>query len=77
MEPVQEEEIYIGEVSGSDTKSDEWQTATDMLSLSLVPGLVYTTEEQEKVPSTADVQHFFERTSKGTVCRDCKYMLYG
>ncbi|KIJ19287.1 hypothetical protein PAXINDRAFT_7787 [Paxillus involutus ATCC 200175] len=29
-------------------------------------------EEQEKVPSTADIRHFFDRTSEETVCKYCK-----
>ncbi|KAF8835923.1 hypothetical protein BDN67DRAFT_984292 [Paxillus ammoniavirescens] len=29
-------------------------------------------EEQEKVPSTADIRHFFDRTLKETVCKYCK-----
>jgi hypothetical protein len=36
---------------------------------------LYNLDEPEKVPTTADIQHFFERTPEGSVCTYCKYVL--
>jgi hypothetical protein len=44
----------------------------DPMQLNATTDPLYNLEHQEKVPSTADIRHFFERTSDGTVCKFCK-----
>lgn len=81
MAPVSEEEIVIDEFSGSDDESSDEPVrrrsrrepaADDAVHLDPSTDLLYNAEEQEKVPTTADIRHFFSRTSEGTVCNDCK-----
>lgn len=37
---------------------------------------LYNLEGQERIPTTADIRHFFERTAEGSVCNYCKYVSY-
>jgi hypothetical protein len=72
MEPISEEEINMDDVSSSSTESNEECMHDDTTPPSLNTDPLYHVEEQEKLPSTADIRHFFERTSEGTVCSYCK-----
>lgn len=87
MEPIEDEEIYIDEalISGSDSDGDEpprvrthrqthgTENDEDTIQSSVAASdPLCSPEEQEKIPTTADIRHFFERTSEDTVCRYCK-----
>jgi hypothetical protein len=82
MVHLSEEEIIIDDPSSSDTKSSDGflchqsrrheAEADDVMQLNSSTDPLCNFEEQEKVPSTADIRHFFDRTSEETVCRYCK-----
>ncbi|KIK74716.1 hypothetical protein PAXRUDRAFT_113922, partial [Paxillus rubicundulus Ve08.2h10] len=82
MDHLSEEEIIINNPSSSDTKSSDGllchrsrrheAEADDAMQLNSSTDPLCNFEEQEKVLSTADIQHFFDRTSEETVCKYCK-----
>ncbi|KIJ11758.1 hypothetical protein PAXINDRAFT_15341 [Paxillus involutus ATCC 200175] len=82
MDHLSEEEIIINNPSSSGTESSDGllhhrsrrheAEADDAMQLNSSTDLLCNFEEQEKVPSTADIRHFFDRTSEETVCKYCK-----
>ena len=44
----------------------------DKMQVDPASDLLNSVDDQEKVPTTTDIQHFFERTSDSTTCRPCK-----
>lgn len=76
-----EEEIVIDEDDFSDSDEEapprartrrNVEDGNDGTHLNPATDPLYRLEEQEKVPTTADIRHFFERTADGTVCRPCR-----
>lgn len=85
LTPLQEEEtIFIDEsaLSGDDDDSIDEPVRRrshrprvdddEAVHLDPTTDLLYNADDQEKIPSTADIRHFFARSSEGTVCNDCK-----
>ncbi|KIJ12677.1 hypothetical protein PAXINDRAFT_14439 [Paxillus involutus ATCC 200175] len=82
MDHLSEEEIIIDDPSSFGTESSDGllrhrshcheAEADDVMQLNLSTDPLCNFEEQEKVLSTADIQHFFDRTSEETVCKYCK-----
>ncbi|KAF8835415.1 hypothetical protein BDN67DRAFT_1015578 [Paxillus ammoniavirescens] len=82
MDHLSEEEIIIDDPSSSDTESSDGllhhqlhcheAEADDVMQLNSSTDPLCNFEEQEKVLSTADIRHFFNRTLEETVSKYCK-----
>ena len=83
MEALEEEDFPdVDQLSSSDTEFSEVEAelprgngaddAKDSSQLKLGTDPLCGREGQGKVPTTADIRHFFDRTRDGAVCRLCK-----
>lgn len=80
MTPLSEEEIDIdaglsdpGDESGDEPprlrhRPRRPEVDDDAMQLDPASDPIYNTKEQEKLPTTADVRHFFEKTAENMVC---------